>query len=278
MVHVGQRLSLLREALGLTQNQVAKSLNISRQYITKIEKSDNSVAEGISASLKKEICNVLGTTEEWLYHGLGFAYRPRSHADYVNFYTRQLKIADKIVFINNIRSLEGYCFVCQGRSVTMRAKIYDPSLLPQAKKLYEVVIELYAYKQMLDFMAFLNLGEKKLEILVAEYEYQEDDDYFNKTNFDNIADFAERKENFLRIQQEAISTTEYRLAMSFDFQPTKNELFLLEKIREKNFDIYALMKFIDFPYRNDKTLKDFIKDMTVEEMEKLNKEVIVYEV
>ena len=100
-------MSLLREALGLTQAQLAQSLNISRQYIAKIEITDDSVAQKINPVLKKEIFKVLGTTEEWLYHGLGFTYHPKNHMDYINFYMRQLKNADKIIFVYNINILEG---------------------------------------------------------------------------------------------------------------------------------------------------------------------------
>ena len=264
-------MSLLREALGLTQAQVAQSLNISREYISKIEKSDDSVAQKINPILKKEIFKVLGTTEEWLYHGLGFTYYPKNHMDYINFYIKQLKVADKIIFVKNTNDLKGYFFKCANYSVSMSKKIYDTNMSADVKKLYEDIIGLYAYKQVIDFTAIRKNEEKNFEILVAEYE--DDDESFNKTNFDEIMNIAKPKKNYLAYQQEAINKVEFDFLRSFDFQPTKNELFLFEKIRQTNFDIFELMKYIDSPNPRGDYLKNAIEKMTIKELKELSKEV-----
>ncbi|OQB55667.1 MAG: helix-turn-helix protein [Deltaproteobacteria bacterium ADurb.Bin151] len=261
---------MLREALGLTQAQVAQSLNISREYISKIEKSDDSVAQKINPIIKKEIFKVLGTTEEWLFHGLGFTYHPKNHMDYINFYIRQLKNVDKIIFVNNFNILAGYCFVSANYSVSMSKKIYDTNMSVDVKKLYEDIIGLYAYKQVIDFTAIRKNEEQNFEILVAEY--KDDDESFKKKNFDEIMNIAKLK-NFLADQQGVINQVEYDLLRSFDFQPTKNELFLFEKIRQTNFDIFELMKYIDSPTPKGDSLKNVIEKMTIKELKELSKEV-----
>lgn len=262
---------MLREALGLTQAQVAQSLNLSRQYITKIETADNSVSQKINPILKKEIFKIMGTSEEWLYHGLGFAYQPKNQTDYVNFYIKQLKVADKIIFVKNTDGLKGYFFKCANYSLSMSKKIYDTNMSADVKKLYEDIIGLYAYKQVIDFTAFQKNEENNFEILVAEYDH--DDESFKKKNLDEIMNIAKPKKNYLADQQEAINKIEYDLLRSFDFQPTKNELFLFEKIRQTNFDIFELMKYIDSPKPKGDSLKNAIEKMTIEELKELKKEI-----
>lgn len=264
-------MSLLREALGLTQAQLAQSLNISRNYIAKIETTDDSVAQKINPIIKKEIFKVLGTTEEWLYHGLGFTYHPKNYMDYVNFYITQLKNVDKIIFVNNINGLLGYCFVSANYIVSMSKKINDTNMSSDVKKLYEDIIGLYAYKQVIDFTAFRKNEGINFEILVAEYE--DDDESFKKKNLDEIMNIAKPKNNFIVDQQEAINKVENDFLRSLDFQPTKNEHFLFEKIRQTNFDIFELMKYIDSPNPRGDSLKNAIEKMTIKELKELSKEV-----
>ena len=84
---IGKNLLILREALNLTQAEVSDGIDISRDYISKIESGSRvSVSQNIIRSLSIG----LSTTEEWLTKNTGWAYDPPTIWKAVEFVERQI--------------------------------------------------------------------------------------------------------------------------------------------------------------------------------------------
>jgi len=64
---IGQRIKLLREYLGLTQEEFAKHLNLNRSYISHIEKNKKQPSD----KLLRLISHTFGVSYEWLKYGRG---------------------------------------------------------------------------------------------------------------------------------------------------------------------------------------------------------------
>ena len=88
MRNMGERLFLLRSALGLTQVEVASKSGISREYISKIEAG---LRSGASRDVIKSLSRELNATEAWLARGQGWSYCPPSYLQAGNFIERQIK-------------------------------------------------------------------------------------------------------------------------------------------------------------------------------------------
>ena len=101
----GQRMRILRKESRLTQEQLAKYLDVDQSLITKLENGSRS----LNVELAEQICNLFGCTEEYLmgesdsYIPLNFAFRANSvKADDLKSIAVVNKIARNLRFMDNL--------------------------------------------------------------------------------------------------------------------------------------------------------------------------------
>lgn len=71
------RIIELRKILNLTQDEFAKKVGLSRNFIWMIEKGDRIPSDRTIS----DICRIFGVDEIWLRDGVGEPFRPRSRED-----------------------------------------------------------------------------------------------------------------------------------------------------------------------------------------------------
>ena len=117
---IGKNLVMLREALGLTQAEVAEKMGVSREYVSKIEGRERT---NISRPVLESICRWLNTTEEWLTEGLGWVYEPPSIYEAMYFVDGCLKLKPEAVAIvtyaNSHRTTRGFIFTTHTGTLSM---------------------------------------------------------------------------------------------------------------------------------------------------------------
>ena len=74
VIHIKDRIKLVRSELGMTQEEFAKKLNLSRNFIFLIEKGERDP----SARTIIDICNKFGISQTWLETGEGPMQSPSS--------------------------------------------------------------------------------------------------------------------------------------------------------------------------------------------------------
>lgn len=96
---IGNNLIALREALNLTQAEVAEGIDMSRDYLSRIETGARSSA---GQNIIRLLATKLSSTEEWLTKSTGWAYDPPTTYKAIEFVERQINKfkTNKIIIIN----------------------------------------------------------------------------------------------------------------------------------------------------------------------------------
>lgn len=84
------RIKYVRSALGLTQEQFASKIGLSRNYVAKIEIGNREPSDRTIS----DICREFGVSETWLRTGAGEPFAPPSRADEMGRLVKSL-MADK---------------------------------------------------------------------------------------------------------------------------------------------------------------------------------------
>jgi HTH-type transcriptional regulator / antitoxin PezA len=77
---MGERLKLLRERLGMTQDAFAEKVELTKNYISLVETGNRNLAD----RTLKDICRKLNVNEEWLRNGTGEMFLPISKDDEIS--------------------------------------------------------------------------------------------------------------------------------------------------------------------------------------------------
>lgn len=77
---MGERLKLLREKLGMTQDAFAEKVELTKNYISLVETGNRNLAD----RTLKDICRKLNVNEEWLRNGTGEMFLPISKDDEIS--------------------------------------------------------------------------------------------------------------------------------------------------------------------------------------------------
>ena len=84
------RIKYVRSALGLTQEQFASKIGLSRNYVAKIEIGNREPSDRTIA----DICREFGVSETWLRTGVGEPFMPPSRSEEMGRLVKSL-MADK---------------------------------------------------------------------------------------------------------------------------------------------------------------------------------------
>lgn len=84
---MNQRIKALRKCLGITQDEFAKSINLSRNFIAQIEMGTKEPSDRTIT----DICRVYHANEQWLRTGEGEMFMPRSRSQQLDDFIGEVK-------------------------------------------------------------------------------------------------------------------------------------------------------------------------------------------
>lgn len=241
---IGNNLLILREALDLTQTEVSDRINISQDYISKIELGARiSVGQNIIRSLSMR----LGTTEEWLTKNTGWSYDPETTYKAIQFVERQINRfrPNEIIIVSYSFSLSptaddfvkanGFIFIRPNGSIISMAGSQTLTGYSGRGPM--------AYRDTLIMIknAHIKTGHSKLN--KKESEYLIHADMFTIAKRSKYDKKIIDKELHKLMPDEFPDPNTKAYTIETPIILTKDEIMLLDEIRKSNADIKELIKY-----------------------------------
>lgn len=85
---LGERVSIIRKKLGMSQQELANELNLSKNYISLVENNKRN----LSYTAQTVLCSISGANENWLRTGEGDPFPPRTRREVVQRFVDHLDV------------------------------------------------------------------------------------------------------------------------------------------------------------------------------------------
>lgn len=236
----GNNLLLLREALGFSQAEVSELINISNDYISKIELG---VRLNVSTKILKSLAMELETSEEWLTKNEGWAYSPSTSRKAIEFTTRQIKKnppSEIIIITYNddfFGTPKGFVFIGPKVSISMAGSSTRAGYYGSGPTAYKDIL-------MMIIEAKIKVGHKELD--------RKDSANLIYVDLLKVARQAKYDKNFVAKELHDLRPKEFpdpdKVESVFDSVNvlSKDEMILLQlKMKESKTDIQDLIKYMD---------------------------------
>jgi transcriptional regulator with XRE-family HTH domain len=91
-VSIHERIKMIREKFGLTQEEFGERISLSRPQITLMEAGKRQLSERTA----NDICRVFGVNQEWLIHGEGEMFKEKNEKEaYIHYLVYHVLKADE---------------------------------------------------------------------------------------------------------------------------------------------------------------------------------------